>query len=87
MTTIVRQHPLKQQMHFLMIVSILFVLAALAALFAQHHGALHGASTNSPSQMRYSSIPATPGGASPGSQAGRTQNNPFRSFRNAGSRP
>jgi hypothetical protein len=87
MTTIARQHPLKRQIRSIIIVSILFVLVALGALFVQNYRALHGASTTSPSRARYFSIPATPGGASLGFQAGRMQNNPFRGFRNVGNVP
>jgi hypothetical protein len=81
MTTIARQHHLKQQIRSIMIASILFALVALVALLVRNYRALHGTSTISASRARYSSIPSTPGGASPGSQAGRMQNNPFRGFR------
>jgi hypothetical protein len=84
MNTIARQHPWKHQLRPIMIGSILFALVALGALFAQNYRTLHGASTTSSSRARYSSMPATPGGASPGSQTGRMQNNPFQGFRNVG---
>jgi hypothetical protein len=87
MTTIARQHPLKQQIRPIIIASILFALVALGVLVVQNYRTLHGASTTSPPRARYSSIPATPGGGSPGSHAGRMQNNPFRGFRNVCSRP
>jgi len=84
MTTIARQHPWKHQLRSIMVVSILF---ALVALFVQSYRAFHGPSTSNPSRVRYSSIPSTPGGAFPGSQAGRMRNNPFRGFRNVGNVP
>jgi hypothetical protein len=87
MTTIARQHPWKHQLRSITIVSVLFALVALVALFAQNYRGLRGASTNSPSRAGYSSIPATPSGAFPGSQADRTQNNPLRGFRNVSTLP
>jgi hypothetical protein len=77
MTTIVRQHPLKQQIRSLMIVSMLVVLVGLAALFVQNYRALEGRLLRTPN----SSVPVISGGGSPASWGGRTQNNPLRGFR------
>jgi hypothetical protein len=87
MTTIARQYPWKRQLGSITIVSILFALVALVALFVQSYRGFHGPSTGNPSRVRYSSIPSNPGGASPGSQAGRMQNNPFLGLRNVGNVP
>jgi hypothetical protein len=82
MATIARPHPWKHQLHSIMIVSILFALVAIVALSVQSYRAFHDPSHGNPSQVRYSSIPAAPSGASSGPQAGRMQNNPFLGLRN-----
>jgi hypothetical protein len=80
------QHPLKQQLRSIMIVSILFVAIALLALFVRNDRALHGSSaTSNPSRAGYSQTPAIPAGSSPRSHADREQKNPFEGFRNVGS--
>jgi hypothetical protein len=82
MSTITGQHPLKQQIRSIMIVSTLFAVIALVGLVAQNYRALHRPSTiSNSSRAAYSLTPSSSGNRSPVSPAGRTQNNPFRGFR------